>query len=445
MIMENLYIYTEKEIERLTNLDNWNKEDLNKILFFQTKLEISGKLFMSYDKNTKLKLTNELISIENHLSIFNIIYKLFKQNLANSNLSVSLKEINALLKLKDFISKSLPNNNLDILNSIDKKIMDFLNSMDILKQKVTFDNFDLKPYKETKVADLIVLYWESPIARAYLSIMRYLNIKPKKIIYLTPQLDISTKKRAGQFLPTFFRIKYLNWLQKKRINHWVKYIQKNYKNEVDSFIKQVSNDFEIEEEYIHQVYSNEKIETYSDEIEFLEIENLNDSRLFEYFKKLDNSQIIFTGGGILPAKIFELKHIKFIHTHPGFLPDVRGADCTLWSKLIYNAPSASCFYMTPNIDDGDVILKKYLKTDHIDNIFSELDYSMQYRAIFSFLDPWIRAVVLGNAFIKTNLFTNIETNIQDDEISQTFYFMHSELKKYALTSYCKLNIKNKEI
>ena len=53
--------------------------------------------------------------------------------------------------------------------------------------------------------------------------------------------------------------------------------------------------------------------------------------------------------------MFEIPGIRLIHVHTGFLPQVRGADVLLWSLLVRGRPGVSAFFMTPGLDDGDVL------------------------------------------------------------------------------------------
>ena len=55
---------------------------------------------------------------------------------------------------------------------------------------------------------------------------------------------------------------------------------------------------------------------------------------------------LFTGGGLVPKSLLSFQNIKFIHFHPRYLPIVKGADCTLWSSLIFGRTAATRFIMS---------------------------------------------------------------------------------------------------
>ncbi|EFL91636.1 hypothetical protein REG_1079 [Candidatus Regiella insecticola LSR1] len=82
---------------------------------------------------------------------------------------------------------------------------------------------------------------------------------------------------------------------------------------------------------------------------------------------------LFTGGGIVPGSFFNLKNTRFLHIHPGYLPNIRGADCLLWSTMLAGYASATCFYLDPGIDTGDVINAAFLPKIRLPDAASHLD------------------------------------------------------------------------
>ena len=49
---------------------------------------------------------------------------------------------------------------------------------------------------------------------------------------------------------------------------------------------------------------------------------------------------------------------KFIHIHPGYLPEIKGADGSLWHINKHNNIGISSFFMSKKIDEGLVIAKE---------------------------------------------------------------------------------------
>ena len=58
---------------------------------------------------------------------------------------------------------------------------------------------------------------------------------------------------------------------------------------------------------------------------------------------------------------------NFIHIHPGYLPEVRGADGLLWSIKEYNKIGVSSFIMNHKIDSGEIIFREKSKAPIINN------------------------------------------------------------------------------
>ena len=136
----------------------------------------------------------------------------------------------------------------------------------------------------------------------------------------------------------------------------------------------------------------------------------------------------------MPPKILDLKNIKMLHIHPGFLPDIRGADCSLWSNLVYGSPSVSVFFMAPKIDTGDIIFSVWVPKLEI-NVSKNYATDTLYRSIFSFIDPWIRSYALRLLLLDINDETALRSHRQDDSTGTTYYFMGTKVREKALKKY----------
>ena len=156
--------------------------------------------------------------------------------------------------------------------------------------------------------------------------------------------------------------------------------------------------------------------------------------LWRELTKTKEGAILYTGGGIVPPSLLNIKDTRFIHIHPGYLPDVKGADCTLWSTMIYGRASASCFFMSPGIDTGDIIMPRWMPELSIMIDKTKYDDRTLYRAVYSYLDPWVRSTVLREFLSTSREFEDIETIVQDEKDGCTYYFMGKEIKKVALIS-----------
>ena len=155
-------------------------------------------------------------------------------------------------------------------------------------------------------------------------------------------------------------------------------------------------------------------------------------RLFELLKSFDRETYLFTGGGLIPRRILELPDTQFVHVHPGFLPYTRGADGILWSVLTRDKPGASCFYMVPKLDEGNVILAEEYASLSFKSTISPNDLKTRYRLIFSFYDPAVRALCLKHILEKFGTLTNLPSERQEIDKGITFHFMHDILKEKVL-------------
>ena len=149
---------------------------------------------------------------------------------------------------------------------------------------------------------------------------------------------------------------------------------------------------------------------------------------------MPESTLLYTGGGIVPKQLLDISNIKLIHIHPGFLPRLRGADCTLWSVLMYETTSASCFYMDDGIDIGNIILASWLPKISFKISHNKYDSKTLYQSIYSYLDPWVRSFVLRqviNKYSGTNFYA-ISATEQVKDSGITLHFMHNKIKDVVI-------------
>lgn len=149
------------------------------------------------------------------------------------------------------------------------------------------------------------------------------------------------------------------------------------------------------------------------EFDFVDI---NDMKLKEYLRKINLDFIIFTGGGILKEGILSLK-TKFIHMHPGLVPNYRGSTCFYYSILNEDETAVTCFIMDNTLDTGEILSqKKFKKPNHqyLDSIF----------------DPHIRSEALIE--LLQNDLKSKERVSQDPNEGETYYIIHPVLKHIAI-------------
>lgn len=286
-------------------------------------------------------------------------------------------------------------------------------------------------HRQSTTLPLTVLFSEGPIARAYLETIASLGLRPRKIVHLISARDIATGKENLPWLPAVLRKPIAASMQRNRIFYWPNAIAKQHPDAVSAIVSKVAASFDCAEETIRQAQTNKPLIEYSDSVDTLLIENLRDPALLNYVDGETDKTFLYTGGGIVPATLLAVPNSRFIHVHPGFLPDIRGADGLLWSILTKRRPSASAFYMAPGIDTGNIIAAHWLPDVHA-HIDAGIDTLTRYRMAYALIDPWVRCRVLRDLIENNMAFENIPATAQDEMDGTTYHFMHDQLRRMAL-------------
>jgi methionyl-tRNA formyltransferase len=145
--------------------------------------------------------------------------------------------------------------------------------------------------------------------------------------------------------------------------------------------------------------------------------DINNKDLIQFVKTSPIKYFIFTGGGILKNEILNCGS-KFIHIHPGWVPNYKGSTCFYYSILQENYVGVTAFLMDVLLDTGDIIhQKKFTKPDtiYLDNIY----------------DPYIRAETLLE-LLKLKLLKNNSFTKQNPNEGETFFVIHPVLKHIAI-------------
>ena len=170
------------------------------------------------------------------------------------------------------------------------------------------------------------------------------------------------------------------------------------------------------------------------EVDTLFVDGFKDPAMLEGLRALPaRTPVLFTGGGLLPASVFEASNCRFLHIHPGLLPNVKGADGMLWSLLLRGRVAASAFYMEPGLDTGAIARTKEFAALPVPPGFAALDVAMQYRLFYSFVDPMMRAVLLKELLQDAPGadLIDLPAQAQDPAAGTTFNFMNERLRRLA--------------
>lgn len=181
----------------------------------------------------------------------------------------------------------------------------------------------------------------------------------------------------------------------------------------------------------------------------VEANNINDAKIVKNMRGGAGKTLLFSGGGLVRERTFAEVEKKFIHMHPGLLPEVRGADCFLWSVLVNGYPSCSAIYQNVGIDTGGVILEESFELPRFNHEFlRSLDggpesnfYELVYRSILDYFDPMMRAITFAAVLEKVRAGSrveNLELRPQIESEGRNYHFMHAKLRNKLI----KLMIKN---
>jgi len=381
------------------------------------------KSIKEFDINKlNLKESPQLENMEIHLFSYIVLLCSYQYILLEKNLIGAYKMINVWFKTTAILD-------------LDREIFDYgivLHSFLKKQKKNALPNIsnevkDLALYCKSKkkptILPITVLFFDGPISRTYLEVLRIYNFRPKKIIRVIKNKNLLFKKLQKSLIKIDKLDQIINKISNKT-SIKARILEKKHSKAFKTFNAELDR--------IHLKRHDEKLKydkkltDYCDEIENIFINSFHSEDLENSIAADDSKFILFTGGGIVPEKLISLN--KIIHAHPGYLPSVRGSDCIFWSKILYDNFSCSVFLMDKGIDTGDIIFKTFFPSLTRINYLNGLGNDL-YDFIFMFLDPWVRAISLIMAINKTNLFQECSYETQEKGFDNTFYKISPEIMK----------------
>ena len=141
--------------------------------------------------------------------------------------------------------------------------------------------------------------------------------------------------------------------------------------------KQIKKDYitgpffqEEENDYEERFFKD--VDRTIDNKKLIEVYSVNDKALVEYIKYLKPDLGISFGTGLIKPYIFNIPKWGTINIHRGCIDSYRGLDSDLWA--LYNKEfdkiDVTIHYIDENLDTGDIIMKKNISLDNINNIYS---------------------------------------------------------------------------
>ena len=281
---------------------------------------------------------------------------------------------------------------------------------------------------------ITVLAWEGPQARAYLVRMARAGLRPERIVVMVrhPVAErLGTAPGVGAFA-----LELGARTQDRRHNFHPYRIRKQRPELVAAVTRDLAPLVPEPDALIRAMYDGFDYRHHADTVVRVPAESYKSARLGAVLASIAPATVLFTGGGIVPASVFGIDGLTLVHVHTGFLPHVRGADVLLWSLLVRGRPGVSAFTMTPGLDDGDVLAAWETDPLTIDLPAGERpDDETLYRAVFSFVDPLLRAELLVRDVLDTDRdLTTLRGEPQDLTAGVTFHFMHPTVRGRALSA-----------
>ena len=166
------------------------------------------------------------------------------------------------------------------------------------------------------------------------------------------------------------------------------------------------------------------IQEYNVKVLTTEASHINDVALSKVILDNDIRDWIFSGGGILKPHLFQ-QDKRYIHVHPGKVPDFRGSTCFYYSVLHDLSLASTAFFMSQRLDDGENLAMTEFSLN--------LQITEQMPLFFDYiLDPWIRAISLKKV-LSSILNGKLETlHTPSPDSNRTYYVMHPILRNLAL-------------
>ncbi len=419
----------------LARKTEWSMEETKNIDFLSRKLDIDSAIYMGYNgKGRKLNNIKPICAGWLELLLAILLKSAFTDQM-NRSAQNRLKRFNVLFKACDLVTPVWISSDSVLGAQMERVWSGLLKEMPVLDAS----DVEITPmpvankYQKLKEISLTVLFYEGPIARAYLATIKSLGFKPRKIIQMVAARDVATNKEVGRWMPKLIRESFAANIQRSKMHFWPKNLLKTHPEKIERIFENLQCAFGFPQEIVSEAYALLPLAGYSDSVEPLLTEGFKDKALIQCLSDEPEGTILYTGGGIVPKAVLLNEHLQFMHIHPGYLPDIRGADCSLWSTLIAGRFSASCFYMAPGIDSGNIIKSCWLPNISFSHEIRNDEPAVAYRIIYCFLDPWVRAFVLRDVIKNNQRFDAIDSKPQNDEDGEMFHYMHDRIRKVVFS------------
>jgi methionyl-tRNA formyltransferase len=242
--------------------------------------------------------------------------------------------------------------------------------------------------------DIGMLLVSSPRSKAYLQMLLRHGFKPSYVIIMD---DGSNRISPGQ-LPS-----------DRGMNR--------PGNQSEAIQKATKEPFDLEEPLI-ETLSNAGVE-----FGICRSMDVNSEIVIDEVRKRPEKYFVYSGlGGVILREGILNTGKRFLHVHPGRVPDFRGSTTVYYSILEEDRCGASAFFFDRNIDTGDLIMiKEYPKP--VDGTLIDYVY-----------DPYVRADLLVESIRRYVDKGTFGEKKQENDGGETYYIIHPVLKHIAILS-----------
>lgn len=273
-----------------------------------------------------------------------------------------------------------------------------------------------------RTLDLIVVAdRHCPTSRTYLRYLRNAGLRPRKVIVVDFLWDDAAATRLQR--------KWGSWIGSQLLQAR-KAGAPQHSSEFARACRALQTLAEVPVDY----FSEFDFASHADEMVVFTATDFDDVGLHRRLGRERCRTFLYTNGGRVPATLLTRDDMRFIHVHPGVVPDVRGSDGLLWSLLLRGRPGASCFYMDAGIDTGSVIGHKEFPWPDLRSIARELPASddVLYQALVHAYDPHLRASLLVDVLSAADDPGALAATRQRPDDGQAYCWMHPRLRRKVL-------------
>ena len=255
---------------------------------------------------------------------------------------------------------------------------------------------------------LKLIFFDNPISRFYLKFLSNKNYVSKIIIF------------TNYFIfKKFFA--YKNFVNNNSFP--LLFLKKN-KNRY--FIDFVEDFFNLEKNFILDTYEFNNINNF--DIDYVNTNSVNSVNSFNFFEKFTSNNFLYTGREIIKKNVLNTGN-NFYHFHPGYIPEMKGADISIRSVFYRNHIGCSFFQINEKVDSGCILFREKYKVNL--KSFQKLKYLNSkdlYNFWYSFIDPCIRLDLLKKLILKKNLLKLMHEDLSEE--NNYFSFLtKSDIKK----------------